>query len=828
MSKIELTQVQSGFYSTDALNQNFADIEAAIENTLSRNGDTPNSMEAPLDMNSYPILNLPNAVEDGSPITLGQAKELLALKGATTTESMYVVASEGQIVFPFPDFEYSSTSDAVLVFVNGVFQTNGVHYYANTTNITFTSPLSSGDEVDVLLVSAGIAMTGGSSVTSLNGLSDVSLLAPREGQVLRYDATSSQWVNSTISVSGGGEVNTASNTGAGVGVYKQKVGANLEFKSLLAGSNVTISSSADSITISASSGASATMPFLVVTDFGATGDGVTDDSAAIQQAITVAKSANKALYFPAGTYNIATLGNQEGRIFMFGMGDAVLLGSFKYIPATNNFPKSADTTAPITPSAPFLFIDGVSFKSSTTAFGLVVDIPFDPDFYQVCSISNARFYGQNGLFLREVCNSTMKDLWFHTTGIGAECQAITNVDWIGCKWHNQAGFGIKLTRNLNGYGGTRYHGGENARFINCEWAVCNYGLYCDAHAYGFVTNSLFDYCTMPVTLYGTSPGSWRFNNTYIGVSNVAKTNLSSLAGYVAPPVEGIAVYGLFNAELSYSVSAYFTQCHFVRYGDVPSSNTNPVVYFDGVSGVNIEDVSFSQCKFEMAGNHSATSLLAVSYGQMIKVINNTFKSYLKSTTLTNAYIIYNCNSFLGHSNDTLQLRNNNNVQIAASFDTVLSGGSSDSRPLAYFAYSSTSASAYNAYVDCPGLSITLTPTAIDSDILLNLSLHLTSTALPLDKAQGTDVRILRNGTQIAEFKNIQFILADNGTAGSVTATSVGGNVGLVWMDYPSTTSPVTYTVQFKANTEVALNTVYFNGGSSGTRLSSMSAMQVRA
>lgn len=53
---------------------------------------------------------------------------------------------------------------------------------------------------------------------------------------------------------GGGEVNTASNVGSGSGIYASKVGVDLRFKSLVAGTNVTLSSTSTEITINATGG----------------------------------------------------------------------------------------------------------------------------------------------------------------------------------------------------------------------------------------------------------------------------------------------------------------------------------------------------------------------------------------------------------------------------------------------------------------------------------------------------------------------------------------------------------------------------------------------
>jgi len=59
----------SRYASVAALNANFSAIVTAIENTLSRDGTSPNTMSGNLDMNSNRILNLPAPTSDNEPIT---------------------------------------------------------------------------------------------------------------------------------------------------------------------------------------------------------------------------------------------------------------------------------------------------------------------------------------------------------------------------------------------------------------------------------------------------------------------------------------------------------------------------------------------------------------------------------------------------------------------------------------------------------------------------------------------------------------------------------------------------------------------------------------
>lgn len=113
MSKVSLTDATSltnetTFIST--LNANYASIKTASDNTLSRDGTSPNSMGHDFDMNSYQILNIGDldmngkritglnaAVATNEPVTLSQLEGVLGLtlNAPFTTAVEYVVDGAG-------------------------------------------------------------------------------------------------------------------------------------------------------------------------------------------------------------------------------------------------------------------------------------------------------------------------------------------------------------------------------------------------------------------------------------------------------------------------------------------------------------------------------------------------------------------------------------------------------------------------------------------------------------------------------------------------------------------------------------------------------------
>lgn len=79
----DITNLQNETTAVTAINANSASIETALEKTLSRDGTSPNSMAATLDMNSNRIINLPVPLSDTEPLRLGDVAAQIRHIGAT-------------------------------------------------------------------------------------------------------------------------------------------------------------------------------------------------------------------------------------------------------------------------------------------------------------------------------------------------------------------------------------------------------------------------------------------------------------------------------------------------------------------------------------------------------------------------------------------------------------------------------------------------------------------------------------------------------------------------------------------------------------------------
>lgn len=160
MSKITLTplaNLQNETTAVNAINANTVAIEAAVDNTLSRDGTAPNAMGANLDMNSYPIVNLPLPTSNYEPLRVIDRTTLNA-GVPITVSTLPVGGTSGQALVKNSATNYDVTWSTV------------------TGSQNYTSPLTGGvvrtiasklaDVVSVL--DFGASNTGADSTTAFN------------------------------------------------------------------------------------------------------------------------------------------------------------------------------------------------------------------------------------------------------------------------------------------------------------------------------------------------------------------------------------------------------------------------------------------------------------------------------------------------------------------------------------------------------------------------------------------------------------------------------------------------------------------------------------
>lgn len=133
MSKLTLNNIASGFATNTIINSNFDAIEAALENTVSRDGSSPNHMLAELNMNSFPITNVGRAATLNSAVSLGQVLEYI-----NTTEDLTGVVP---ITWEF-------TSTGATSYNLALASTNKVDMYIVSSNGIILSPTSYNIDVE--------------------------------------------------------------------------------------------------------------------------------------------------------------------------------------------------------------------------------------------------------------------------------------------------------------------------------------------------------------------------------------------------------------------------------------------------------------------------------------------------------------------------------------------------------------------------------------------------------------------------------------------------------------------------------------------------------
>lgn len=143
MSKITLNNVADLTSFTTAettINNNSATIQTAFDNTLSRDGTTPNTMQDNLDMNSHQIINLSAPVALNSPLRL---QDLNTFIGGGTIQAIPAGGTTGQQLAKTSNTDYAvgwvSEINELVAGTNIVLSGTQPATIATTTTPTFTT-----------------------------------------------------------------------------------------------------------------------------------------------------------------------------------------------------------------------------------------------------------------------------------------------------------------------------------------------------------------------------------------------------------------------------------------------------------------------------------------------------------------------------------------------------------------------------------------------------------------------------------------------------------------------------------------------------------------
>jgi hypothetical protein len=169
------------------------------------------------------------------------------------------------------------------VYLNGALQTRGVDYTAGTgTSITLTPALLAGDVVELH------AVQGYVSATITPGSINDALVAPAAGIQYSKLALSNSIVNADVNASAGIVATKLAFTQTGTGAVARTVDSKLK----------------DAVSVK---------------DFGAVGDGVTDDTAAIQAAIDAVNAKGGGILFvPVGAYKLTSTITLKPKVSIIG------------------------------------------------------------------------------------------------------------------------------------------------------------------------------------------------------------------------------------------------------------------------------------------------------------------------------------------------------------------------------------------------------------------------------------------------------------------------------------------------------------------------------
>lgn len=312
--------------------------------------------------------------------------------------------------------------------------------------------------------------------------------------------------------------------------------------------------------------------------FGAKGDGTTDDTTAIQNALN-AMSAGSSLFFPPGTYKVSsdlTIGVGQVKIFGSGKTSKIVLADGKKISSSGHSDIEVSS----------IWIDGTNYATGTSSgnllkiTGTTASSRVSNIFVHDCYFSNATFYGIYIEFATDVrvSNNYLTNIYYSAinfqtvTRVAANHNIITNI--LGNSSGNSYGITFthaqdqpvctectaigNLIENNTSWEALDTHGGTDIVFANNVIKSCNKGIGVGrSQNTGTITAPLRVVISNNVFEADSAGSNNDFAISITGYSTVVGTTISSADSCV---ITGNSFYGwgLDNSSLSSTIVAHDT------------------------------------------------------------------------------------------------------------------------------------------------------------------------------------------------------------------------------------------------------------------------------
>jgi hypothetical protein len=283
----DLTNLTNVTTAVNTINNNSEALEEAFDNTLSRDGSTPNHMLNELDMNSYPIINLPAPSQYHEPIRKQELDDLLGYIAAGSIPIDTGLIADGAITEEkLADGSVTTDKLADDAVTSDKIADNTITSDHITANAVTTTAIE-----DLAITTAKLADL---SVTTAK----LANLAVTEGKLATDAVTTSKIADGSI-------------TEAKIGFTIEVDSENVNHLPIETGG--TTRALYDLLTD----------VFTNVKSFGAVGDGTTDDTAAIAAAIDALPLNGGIIFFPPGTFKVTDEIDVDKPLTVIGSGRGI-------------------------------------------------------------------------------------------------------------------------------------------------------------------------------------------------------------------------------------------------------------------------------------------------------------------------------------------------------------------------------------------------------------------------------------------------------------------------------------------------------------------------